>query len=406
MSRINLNLRTIDLQSLTFNLGLLEKIKTARWFWIPVLTFGVTRLGIVLMAYLGAPLINDHAETLYHLRPPENTILDVLGSRWDTGFYVSIAEEGYKFEGVLLPSVPFFPLLPLLMRGFMFLGVDTLFSGVLVANLALLVATIFFYRLVDIEWGEKIASRTIWYFLIFPTSFFGSAIYSESLFLMCAIGALFFARQRKWVGAGILGFFAASSRFLGLLVAPLLFLEWVIQYRQSPEKRPVFWSVLSSAVVPLGTIVYMVFLWREFGDPLAFIHGSAAWGREPSSPIMMIRELFSTPVGGWGAALPAGFIHLDNWMDFLFVVAFLGMGLCLLVQRKIAEGVFVTVGALLPLFSGLLMSQRRYMWVLFPVFILLSRWGENTWVERLLTVIFLTGLALFTVLFANGYWVA
>jgi hypothetical protein len=68
------------------------------------------------MAYLGAPLILDHAETLYHLRPPDNTLLDVFGSRWDTGFYVSIAEEGYKYEGVPLPSVAFFPLLPLTMR--------------------------------------------------------------------------------------------------------------------------------------------------------------------------------------------------------------------------------------------------------------------------------------------------
>lgn len=93
-------------------------------------------------------------------------------------------------------------------------------------------------------------------------------------------------------------------------------------------------------------------------------------------------------------------------MDFLFVMAFLMMGIVLLCQKRWSEGLFVTLGALIPLFSGLLMSQRRYMWVLFPVFILLARWGEHTWVDRLLTVLFLVGLALFTALFANGYWVA
>jgi hypothetical protein len=93
-------------------------------------------------------------------------------------------------------------------------------------------------------------------------------------------------------------------------------------------------------------------------------------------------------------------------MDFLFVISFLGMGIVLLFQKRWSEGAFVTLGALIPLFSGLLMSQRRYMWALFPVFILLARWGEQTWIDRLLTVLFLTGLALFTVLFANGYWVA
>lgn len=52
------------------------------------------------------------------------------------------------------------------------------------------------------------------------------------------------------------------------------------------------------------------------------------------------------------------------------------------------------------------MSQRRYMWVLFPAFILLARWGERSWVDRLITALFLMGLALFTAMFANWYWVA
>jgi hypothetical protein len=46
------------------------------------------------------------------------------------------------------------------------------------------------------------------------------------------------------------------------------------------------------------------------------------------------------------------------------------------------------------------------MWALFPAFILMARWGERLWVDRLLTVLFLVGLALYTALFANGYWVA
>ncbi len=381
-------------------------LKAARWLWMSVVIFAVTRLGVGVIAYLGAPLIQDHAETLYHLRAPENTILDVLGSRWDTGFYVSIVEEGYKYEGVPLPSVAFFPLLPLAMRAVTALGFDTLVAGIMVSNLALFLATMVFYRLVEMEWGETIADRAIWYFLIFPTSFFGSAIYSESLFLLSAIGAFYSARRGAWGLAGVLGIFAAMSRFLGILVAPLLFVEWWRQRQNSRIPRPALWTFLTPMLVPLGTLAYMVYLWQVFGDPLAFTHASAAWGREPSSPWIMLGELFTRPEGGWGAALSAGLIHLDNWMDFLFVISFLAMGLVLLGQKRWSEGAFVTLGALVPLFSGLLMSQRRYMWVLFPAFVLLARWGEQTWVDRLLTVLFLTGLALFTALFANGYWVA
>jgi Gpi18-like mannosyltransferase len=383
-----------------------KRLKAARWLWMPAMIFSATRLGVALIAYLAAPLIIDHAETLYHLRPPDNTILDVLGSRWDTGFYVSIAEEGYKYDTVPLPSVAFFPLLPLIMRSVMFFGIDTLVAGVLVTNTTLLLATMLFYRLVEVEWGEKIADRAIWYFLIFPTSFFGSAIYSESLFLFCAIGALYCARRGYWESAGLLGIFASLSRFLGLLVVPLLLVEWWMQRRKPLVRRPALWTMIAPAIAPLGTLAYMAYLWQTFGNPLAFSHASAAWGRSPGSPLMMLAELFTTPAGGWGMGLSSGLIHVDNWMDFLFVASFFIMGIVLLVQKRWSEGMFVTLGALIPLFSGLLMSQRRYMWVLFPAFVLLARWGESTWVDRLLTVLFLTGLALFTALFANGYWVA
>ena len=204
----------------------------------------------------------------------------------------------------------------------------------------------------------------------------------------------------------MLGIFAALSRLIGLLVAPLLLVEWWMQFRKPTVKRPALWTLIAPIIAPLGTFAYMAYLWRAFGDPLAFSHASAAWEREPTTPWSMLGDLFTRPAEGWGAALAGGHIHLDNWMDFLFVAAFLVIGVVLLTQRRWSEGTFITLGTLIPLFSGLLMSQRRYMWALFPAFILMARWGESPWVDRLLTVLFLVGLALYTALFANGYWVA
>jgi hypothetical protein len=51
------------------------------------------------------------------------------------------------------------------------------------------------------------------------------------------------------------------------------------------------------------------------------------------------------------------------------------------------------------------MSQRRYVWILFPAFILLARWGKHPWVDRLITALSLLLLGLFTAMFANWYWV-
>jgi hypothetical protein len=330
-----------------------------------------------------------------------------LGSRWDTGFYLSIASEGYKYQGVTLPSVAFFPLLPLLIRAGTELVGNALIAGIIITNTALLGATMLLYRLVDEEWGASIASRTIWYLLIFPTSFFGSVIYSESLFLCCTIGALYLFRKGYWESATMLGIAATLTRFVGIVVAPLLLIEWWMQRQRNPaESRSPRVALLAPALIPLGTGAYMLYLYRAFGDPLAFAKGAAVWGRTPQSPFATLSTLWQPPPQGWLAALQTGQLPLDNWLDFLAVSFFVGLGIVLLFQKRWGEGVFVLLGAFIPFSSGLLMSQRRYMWVLFPAFILLARWGERPWLDRLITTGFLLGLALFTAMFANWYWVA
>ena len=47
--------------------------------------------------------------------------------------------------------------------------------------------------------------------------------------------------------------------------------------------------------------------------------------------------------------------------------------------------------------SGLLMSQRRYVWTLFPIFFVLARWGERPWFDRAFTAFSLLGLGLIAV---------
>jgi Gpi18-like mannosyltransferase len=250
------------------------------------------------------------------------------------------------------------------------------------------------------------AGRATWYFLIFPAAFFGAAVYTESLFLLGAIGALYFARRGYWEIAALLGVAAALTRFIGLIVAVMLLVEWWTQRRaRTGDRRPSVLALAAPAFVPLGTIAYMTYLWRVFGDPLAFMHGAAAWARQPQSPLTTLATLFETPAGGWGAALLAGQFHIDNWLDFGFAALFLAFAIVLLYQRRWSEGAFVLLGVAFALSSGLLMSQRRYMWVLFPAFILLAQWGTRPWVDKLIATISLLLLALFTAMFANGYWV-
>jgi len=383
----------------------LDHLRQARWLWLPMLVFTITRLGIAAVAYFSTPIVIDSSVPPYHIFP-NHTLLDVFTSRWDTGFYLSIAETGYHYEGERLPSVAFFPLMPVLMRGARLLVGSYLTAGLIISNLSLLVASIMFYRLAVDSWGSHVAERAVWYLLVFPTSFFGSAIYTESLFLLTTILALYLARRGRWGGAAMAGILATLTRFMGIIVFPMLVVEWLSQYKLAREDlRPSWSSLASTALVPLGTGVYMLYLQLVFGDALAFLHASSAWGREPVSPLGTIAELLQRPMEGWGNAILASRLPLDNWVDFFFVIVFLALGVMLLAKRQWSEGVFVLMGTLIPFSSGLLMSQRRYVWVLFPAFILLAKWGERSWFDRLIMVLSLMGLGLFTALFANWYWV-
>lgn len=385
---------------------------------MPLLAFLITRLGIAGVAYFATPLLVDSTITPYHLRL-DNVIIDAFASRWDTGFYTEIADQGYRVHGVEFPSVAFYPLLPILIRLFRPISGDTLLSGLLVTNAALLAAVILLYLLVADEYEQSTADRAVWYLLIFPTSFFGSAIYSESLYLLVSIAALYLARRNQWWAAGVASIMGSMTRFIGILLAPLLVVEWFEQrnrYREAPKnigehksvgkRKPPDWTdLVAASLAPIGTLAYMIYLAQNFGDALAFINASNVWGRTPSNLLATLAELLARPPQGWLWALSTAALPLDNWLDLAFVIFFVLMGVVLLFQKRWSEGTYVVLGALLPFTSGLLMSQRRYMWVLFPVFILLARWGKNPWVDRTVFVVSLLLLGLFTAMFANWYWV-
>ena len=391
--------------------------RARRWIWMPFLAFLVTRLGVAAVAYFATPILADSAVPPYHLRP-ENLLIDVFASRWDTGFYTDIADVGYRVQSAQFPPMAFFPLLPVLIRLTRLITGDTLVAGLLVANVALLLAVMLLHVLAAEEHDQPTADRAVWYLLIFPTSFYGSAVYSESLFLLLAIAALYLARKNRWWAAGIASVLGAMTRFVGILLAPMLVVEWLQQRAQRKDvfsagaeqeltanRRPDRTALIAASLAPIGTLAYMMYLARNFGDALAFLHASEAWGRLPAALTTTLAELLARPPQGWLRAIASGALPLDNWLDLFIVLFFMALGVILLVQRRWSEGVFVVLGAVTPFSSGLLMSQRRYVWVLFPAFILLARWGENPWVDRIIFVSSLLLLGLFTAMFANWYWV-
>ena len=68
------------------------------------------------------------------------------------------------------------------------------------------------YRLVEEDFDQERAYRTVLYLSVFPTSFFLAAAYNESLFLCFSLLSFYEMRHGRWWLAGLFGFLAGLTR--------------------------------------------------------------------------------------------------------------------------------------------------------------------------------------------------
>jgi Gpi18-like mannosyltransferase len=137
---------------------------------------------------------------------PTGYLADLFLNPWlrsDALWYLKIALNGY---GLSEPNVHHLPLYPVLIRlAHEIIGGHITLSALLVSNLAFILALSYVYRLVRLDETGSIARRTVIYLAIFPTAFFYLAGYTESLFLLGSVSSFYYARQRAWFKAGLLG---------------------------------------------------------------------------------------------------------------------------------------------------------------------------------------------------------
>ena len=162
-----------------------------------ILPFLATRLGLLLIGLLATQVLASGLPGQFTDRVADGQapVWIDLWTRWDGEWYLLIAEEGYDANpgGGDVPeplrptdTIGFFPLYPLLIRAFSATGTPPSVAGVIIANIALLIAMFLLAALVRRDFGDRVATRAVWALLTFPTSLFFSAVYAESLLLCCA----------------------------------------------------------------------------------------------------------------------------------------------------------------------------------------------------------------------------
>ncbi len=357
----------------------------------------------ILPLMVSNPILPSHA---VNIRFPQ--ALWLMWQRFDSGFYLGIAQHGYWPASTLhsASNWVFYPLYPLLISivGFLFGGSSDAYSlaGLLISNVAALIAVSFLYLLVRNEFGRQIATCTVLYLSLFPTSFYLSAIYPESLFLAFSIACIYYARKHYWWLAGLCGGLATLTRVQGiLLLVPVAWEYWQVlsdRYAPLPDmssntltKRGRAWltsrlrglllagrelrnwlSGLSLLLIPSGLLAFMIYAKIMTGDFLATFHNDQwGWGRQLSYPWRLLIYSIRHPIMG----------EPMNWnfwvLNIILAFVFLGFTVWAFRRLPMIYALYTAVMVLLPLSANLLNSIGRLYLVVFPVPILLALWSSD-----------------------------
>jgi Mannosyltransferase (PIG-V) len=379
-------------------------------FWLSrAVCWGIGVLAVLAVGAAGetVPRLDPYWVTI----PFDETFANLLaapGARWDSVWFLEIAQHGYGYSD---RAAAFFPLYPALVSVAGPLG-PSLILGLVVSCACAIGGLYLLHRLVELDFGLENARTVVSIVAWFPSAVVLSAVYSEGLFLLLSVGSIYAARIGRWPMAGMAGAFAAATRSSGiLLVIPLLVLylygprsdrprhgmaaAWPPRHRLAPD-------VLWIGAIPAGVVAYLGYLSVATGEPLSAFSEQGEWTRTVVpvvggvalgawKAIVGVAELVPG-VGGSGGVAPGQIPELVAARD-MALFGFLVLALWLVREsvRRLpaAYSAWAISGLLLPLsvpaLDEPLRSLPRFMLVLFPLWIALALWArERERVRRIL----------------------
>jgi hypothetical protein len=305
----------------------------------------------------------------------ERTLLQIW-LRWDATNYLKIAETGYtKALSVFCPLYPaLINYVNLVLPG----GAEV--AGLVVSSLCLFLACAFFYLIVIHYYNDEILARyTVLMWVIFPSAFFLSSIYTESLFLALTLGGYWLQLKRQWVWAGILGALAVLTRIQGLiLLAPFgwIILEYAWAERQTYLQR--LWFVIPRAapllLLPLVALGFVAWRNSEGFPSMDDVYMNYGVHAEMTNPIegylIEIQSLSKSP-------------NLVFFIDFAgYVVSFTLLTVMVIVPRYriiplllYGWSFWLSIGTgvnYYPDTAPTIQSGLRYVLMIFPMYIVLG----------------------------------
>ncbi len=370
------------------------------------LRLGISVFAAILIGLFPALALPPRTELMarWGIPVPTGRLADLFLTPWlrfDALWFLKTALHGYELSE---PNIHHMPLYLALMRLLQeIIGGHIALSALIISNVAFILALGYFYRLVRLDDGDSIAWRATVYLAIFPIAFFYLLGYPESLFLLGSVGAFYYARQRAWFRAGLLGTISTLARPQGLLILLPLALEFLQLPRDSWRHR---WrEALPLLLVPLAAALYALYLHITFGLRTAIEAFSNYW-HIPMNDAIPGQSL-------WLGALAVlrGIYPISNGIDLAFALFGLAMTVWAICALRSPYWLFMSLNMLVFMSKLIpeypLQSIPRYIIPLFPMYVLLGRAGEASPITNRLIVYSWLALSLFfSAQFALGGWVA
>ena len=331
-----------------------------------------------------------------------NFLLYPFGN-FDAVYYLLIAAKGYTV------NAGFFPLFPLSIHIATFPFGDILpfeekqyFTAIALVSFYFLAGLIVFYRLIRLDYKENVAIWSIIFLLIFPTSFFFAAVYSESLFLLLSLASFYFARKKRWVWTGVVGALLSATRLVGIAIFPALLYEY---FKGGNSKS--LGKLLSIFLAPVGLIAYSVYNLEMWGNPFYFIEaqGNFANNRSVESVILPIQTVVR-----YFKILISVNPYLYEWRVAFFEITFFVFVVILFYvawkkKIRISYLIFGALSFIIPVSSGTFSGLPRYIAVIFPIFIAMAL-IKNKVFKIIYCAVSATLLFIFFMLFSKGYFIS
>jgi hypothetical protein len=345
-----------------------------------------TRAAVLFVGYMAVNTIGlAPASVGFEVSPQP---LSNLPARFDAGWYAGIALEGYSFQGRFdrQQNIAFFPAFPLLERAAGYpLGAfaprvpqDTrmarlLWAGVWISVAAFGWAAVYLWRLARDTIGEDRARAAVSLLAAYPFAVFFSAPYTESLFLLGCLGAIYHFRRGALAAASGWGLLVGLTRpngcFLSVVLAVMVLERLRARSAAETPRHSIARSLLAASMPGLGMLLYSAYVNHVTGAFFGWARLHEAWGRSYQGLAPVQRAY------GWltdeGLLTVLQNVPFDT-LNSLGLIFALGMLWPVTRRLGLAYGLFIVINVVPPMLAGGVLSMGRLTATLFPLFLALA----------------------------------